>query len=109
MVITIIISRELRPVILTPINTFRTRMLSVTNAMDRPKERAILSMIFTCLKKTSVQAKPGRKKTSIKPRIALMAGNFSRKGKINSNICLIGDNQSIPYTLSTLIFNWSSR
>ena len=92
-----IIRTELRPVILMPSNTFKARMLSVTIAIDKPKERAPLSMTFISLKKTSVHAKPGRKKTSIKPRIALMAGNFSRKGKINSNICLMGDNQSITY------------
>jgi hypothetical protein len=109
MVTTIIIRRELRPVTLTPSSKFRARMLSVTTAMDKARERTILSMRFICLKKTSVQAKPGRKKTRINPRNALMMGKRSRKGRANSNICLIGDNQSISYLPSPLIFNGTSR
>ena len=96
---TVIISREFNPVILIPSSTFRARILNVTKAMDKPKERTILSITFTRLKKISVQAKPGIKKTRIKPRIALMAGKRSRKGRTNSNICLTGDNQSIAYTI----------
>ena len=84
--ITIIIRMELNPVILILSSTFRVRILSVTRAMDKPKESAILSMILTRLKKTSVQAKPGAKKTNINPRIALTMGMRSRKGKTNSNI-----------------------
>jgi len=61
MVIPIIIRIEFNPVILTPISIFREKILSVTTAMDNPKERTILSMTFICLrlKNTSVQAKPG--------------------------------------------------
>jgi hypothetical protein len=98
-VITIIIRREWRAVMLTPNNTFRARMLSVTNTMDKPKERAILSIIFICWKKTIVQAKPGRKKTRINPRSALITGKRSKKGRANSKICLIGDNHSTSYAL----------
>ena len=107
MVITIIMRRELNPVTLIPSSTFRTIMLSETKAIDRPKERTILSMIFTRLKKTSVQAKPGRKKTSINPRIARMVGKRSRKGMANSSICLIAP--SIPYIPSLLTFKLASR
>jgi len=99
MVSIVIISRELNPVILIPSSTFKARILSVTRAMDKPKERTILSITLTRLKKISVQAKPGRKKTSINPRIALMKGKRSRKGRINSNICFTGDNQSIAYII----------
>ena len=60
---------------------FKTRMLSVTTAIDKPKERAILSRTFTCLKKTRVQAKPGIKNTKMKPRIPLMTGKDSTKEK----------------------------
>jgi hypothetical protein len=84
-VITIIIRRELAPVIIIPNSTCRTMMLSVTVAIDRPKERAILSTIFTRLKKTSVQAKPGTKNTMINPRIALMVGRRSAKGITDSS------------------------
>lgn len=97
MVTTMIIRRELRPVILTLNSRFRARMESVTRAMDKPKERAILSRMFTFLKKMSVQAKPGSRKTMINPRSALMTGRRSRKGRITSNICLIGDDQSKLY------------
>ena len=86
---TIIIRREFKPVIIIPASTFRAKMLRVTTAIDRPKERAILSKTFIFLKKTSVQAKPGSKKTSIKPRMALMAGK-------PSNICKNGDSKSKP-------------
>ena len=80
---------ELNPVILTPTNRFKERRLSVTTAIDSPRERATLSMTFICLKKTSVQAKPGRKKTSMNPRSALRTERCSRKGKTKSNSCLI--------------------
>jgi hypothetical protein len=53
-------------------------------------------MTFICLKKTSVQAKPGKKNTIMNPSIALMTGKRSRKGKAKPNSSLIGDNQSIP-------------
>jgi len=89
MVTTIIMRIELNPVILIPTSRFKEIRLSVTIAIDSPKERAILSMIFICLKKTSVQVKPGRKKTSMNPRSALMIDRRSRRGKANSNSCLI--------------------
>jgi hypothetical protein len=60
---------------------FKTRMLSVTTAMDKPKERTILSRTSICLKKTSVQAKPGTKNTKMKPRIPLMTDKDSKKEK----------------------------
>ena len=106
MVTTTITRRELTPVMLTASSTLRARRLSVTTAMDRPKERAILSITFICLKKTSVQAKPGRKKTRTNPRIALITGKRSKKGNTNSNICLIGDNQSMIYILLNLKGNF---
>jgi hypothetical protein len=56
-----ITKRELKPVILISATLFKKRRLRVTTATDSPKERAILSMIFICLKKTSIQAKPSRK------------------------------------------------
>ncbi len=65
-------------------------MLSVTTAIDRPKDSATLSRIFTCLKKTSVQAKPGTKNTKMKPRIPLMAGKEATKDKIDPKNSLIG-------------------
>lgn len=90
---------ELKPVILTPNNRLRAKILSVTKAIDSPKDNAILSMTLICfpLKNTKVQAKPGRKKTSINPKRALMTLKRSRKGKIKSTKSLIGDNQSIDY------------
>lgn len=79
-------------------------MLSVTAAIDRPKERAILSMMLARLKKTSVQAKPGKKNTSMNPRIALRVGRRSRKGKVNSNSWL----KSIsPYLIEHLGLRWT--
>ncbi len=98
-----IIRTELNPVIITPA-LFKERMLRVTTAMDSPKERAILSMIFICLKKTSVQAKPGRKKTSTNPRSALMKDKRSRNGRANSENSLIGVNQSMSYISSPSVF-----
>jgi len=88
MVRTIIMKRALVPLILILRNTFRTMMLSVTRAMDKPKESTIRSMMFTCLKKTSVQAKPGMKNTMTNPNIARRMGNRSKKGKIDPNIWL---------------------
>ena len=85
MVIAMIIRAELKPVILTPISVFRERRLSVTIAMDSPKERASLSMTFTCLKNTSVQAKPGRRKTRINARIDLMTSRPPEAGRIVSS------------------------
>ena len=100
---TVIVSRELSPVILIPSSTFRARILSVTKAMDKPKERTILSMTFTCLKKISVQAKPGRKNTRMNPIVALRKDISSRKVRINCKICLITDSTSI-FTTQNLQF-----
>lgn len=100
-----IIRAELNPVILTPISLFRERRLSVTTAMDRAKERATLSTMVIRLKKTSVQAKPGKKKTNMNPRSALITGKRSRKGKTNPKRSLIGDSQSMPYISSRPIFS----
>ena len=55
-------------------------------AIESPMDTAILSIIFSRLKKTSVQAKPGRKNISMSPIIALTVGKRSMKGKINPNI-----------------------
>ena len=96
---------ELNPVIQIPISLFRKRRLIVTTAMDSPKERMILSMTLTCLKKTSVQAKPGTKKTNMNPRSALRMGSRSRKGKANSNSSL---SQSTPYIPVHKYFNLDS-
>jgi hypothetical protein len=85
-----IISNELSPLILIPISWFKTRMLSVTIAIDRPKDNATLSKIFTRRKKTSVQVKPGTKNTKMKPKIPLMAGKASPKDKIDLKNSLIG-------------------
>jgi len=71
---TMIISTELKPVILMPRSLFETMMLSVTTAIDKAKDRAILSRTFICLKKTSVQIKPGMNNTRMKPRIPLSRG-----------------------------------
>jgi hypothetical protein len=76
-----IISKELKPVILTPTRTFRARILSVTTAIESPTERTSLSSRLICRKKTSVQAKPGRKNISTMPRIALTPGRDSSSGK----------------------------
>jgi len=105
MVTAIIIKTALNPVILSPISMFREMIARVMTAIDNPKERAILSMTFICLKKTSVQAKPGRKNTNINPSIPLMMGNRSRKGRASSKNSLIGDSQSMPYISSVSIFN----
>lgn len=94
-VINKIITKALNPVILTPNKTFAKRTLSVTIAIERPKDRAILSITFICLKKIRVQANPGNKNTNMKPIIALIKGTLSRIGRANPNSSLIGDNQSI--------------
>ena len=82
-------------------------MVSVTTAIDSPKERTTLSTTFIRLKKTNVQAKPGKKNTSMKPKAALMMGTLSRKGRAKAKILLIGDSQSTPY-IPTSIFSLDS-
>jgi len=96
---------ELNPVILSPISLFKERRLSVTIAIESPKERATLSTIFICLKKTSVQAKPGRKNTSIIPKSALIMDKDPNKEKPNSKSSLIEDIQSMPYIPSQSTFS----
>jgi len=91
----IIISTELKPVILTPTTIFKARMLSVTMAMESPTDRAILSSMLICRKKTSDQAKPGKKNISIRARIALRPGIDSSRGKN-------GDSQSKALRLLSL-------
>ena len=101
MVITRIISTALNPVMLTPNSLFKTRILRVTMAMERPKERAVLSRRFICLplKNTSVQAKPGRKNIKVKPSIALMIDRLSRTGNRKPAISLSTDkSQSTAYS-----------
>ena len=89
-----IVRTELSPVILSPPSLFAKRRLSVTTTIDNAKDRVTLSKTFICLKKTRVQAKPGRKNTTMKPSIALITGNRSRNGKTNPKSSLIGDSQS---------------
>ena len=93
---------------LIPISLFKERMLSVTIAIDSPKERAALSRAFIRLKKTSVQVKPGRKNTNMNPRIALMMGKGSRRERTNSKNSVARDSQSKPYISFPLIFNLDS-
>ena len=88
---------ELNPVILTPTSILRAKILSATTTIDRPKETTILSRTLMRRKKTSVQAKPGRNKTSTNPSIALRTGTCSRRGKTNPTSALSGDNQSTPH------------
>ena len=101
----IIARTALDPVIFIPISLFRARILSVTAAIDKPKERASLSTRFICLplKNTSVQAKPGKRNTSMKPRTPLMAGMLSRKGTADPMTSLIPASQSTPYASSLSI------
>ena len=86
-----ITSKELRPVIVIPNTICKARRLRATMAIDSPTESPTLSSIFIPLKKTSVQAKPGRKNTMIIPRSALNPGTTSKIEKS-------GDNQPKPYT-----------
>ena len=69
---------ELSPVILTPPNLFIAKIVSVTREIERPIERATLSIRLICLpsKRKSVQQKPGRKKTSRKEIASLKPGIF---------------------------------
>ena len=106
MIIATITRAELNPVILVPNSAFSEKRLSVTIAMDNPKERATRSRTFIDLplKNTRVQVKPGRKNTRVNPRIALMIGTCSRKGRKKPNSSLIGDNQSTLQTSPPPIF-----
>jgi hypothetical protein len=62
--------------------------------MDRAKEKATLSTMLICRKKTKDQVKPGKKKTNIKANIALMIGKLSRNGETNRKSSLMGNSQS---------------
>ena len=99
------IRAELKPVILTPASRLTEKRLSVTTTMDSPKEITTRSRTFICLKKTSVQAKPGRNRTRAKPSMALITGTCSRRGKTNPTSSLSGDSQFMTYFpfLSTFI------
>lgn len=88
---------ELNLVILSPISLFREKRLSVTTTIDNAKERVALSITFIRLKKTIVQAKPGRKKTNMKPSIALIMDKGLRKANANPKNSVIGDSQCISY------------
>ncbi len=79
---------EVEPVIFMPKRTCNTRTPSVTMAIDSPIERTILSMTLTLLKKTNVQAKPGRKKTTTNPIIPRSTGNCWAKGTAKSRSSL---------------------
>ena len=92
-----IIRTELNPITLAPVSLVTKRRISVTTTIDSAKDRRILSKTFICLKKTRVQAKPGRKNTKMKPSIALMTGKRSRNGETDPKSYLIGDNQSTRF------------
>jgi len=95
----IIVKSELKPVILIPSKIFRENILSVTSAIDRPNDKAILSIISTFLKKTIVQAKPGKKNTKMNPIVALREDTSSRKVTRNRSICLTTEKKSVSTTL----------
>jgi hypothetical protein len=97
---------ELNQVILSPISLLIKRMLSVTTTIDSAKERVTLSMTFIFLKKTIVQAKPGRKNTNMKPSIALIMDKGSGEAKANPKSSLIGDSQSMPYSPLHQYLDW---
>jgi hypothetical protein len=93
-IVTVItIKIELDPLILIPASIFRERRLSITTAMDSPTERTTLSLTFIRLKKTSVQAKPGKKNINIKAKSALTMDKPSRVEEVDSSIPL---SQSTP-------------
>ncbi len=77
---TMITSRALAPLIFICSVIFSPMILSVTSAIDSPIDNATLSRTVMFRKMTSVQAKPGRKNTSINPMIALRAGTLSMNG-----------------------------
>jgi len=74
-----IVSRELTLLMRTLRMTFMTMTLSVTIAIESPKDRAILSRWWSFRKKTNVQAKPGRKKTMTKPSAARTGERLSSR------------------------------
>jgi len=98
-VMTTIASKVFSPVILTPASKLRAHTTRVTKAMDRPKDNTTLSITVSCLKKISVQAKPGRKKTKQRPRNALRNGTCSSKGREKSSACFIMFSKSMCFSL----------
>ena len=95
-----IITSALLPVMRIPSSMLVAIIPSVTRAIDRPMARAIRSMMVSCLKKTNVQAKPGKKKTSITPSIALTADRLSISGITKSSICSISGAYAFPPRVS---------
>ena len=69
----------------------------MTTTIDRARERVTLSIAFIRLKKTMVQAKPGRKKTSIKPSIALTMDKGTEEATASPKNSVIEDGKSTPY------------
>ncbi|MFC2040558.1 hypothetical protein ACFLTW_05270 [Chloroflexota bacterium] len=63
-VINIMMRREFMPVISILSTTLENTIHKVTKAADNPKDSTALSKWVICLKITSVQVKPERKKTS---------------------------------------------
>jgi len=92
------VRKEFRPLILTPKSKFRAHTARVTRAMDRPADSTTLSITATRRKKTSVQAKPGRKKTSRNPRDALRNGTGSSRGREKSSVCFTVFSKSIFFS-----------
>ncbi len=84
-VIAMITMRLLNRVILIPKTIFKNMIMSVTRAIDKPMDKAILSTIFKFLKNTSDQAKPGRKKTSRNPPIPLRTARNDKRGEAIPN------------------------
>lgn len=103
-VMTKIVSKVFRPVILTPKSKLRVHTTRVTRAMDSPKDNTTLSITVSCPKKTSVQAKPGRKKTSRNPRNALRNGTCSSKGREKSSACFIMFNKSMCFSTTVPVY-----
>lgn len=103
---TTITRAELNPVILRPSSLLTKRRLSVTTTIDSAKERVALSITFIRRKKTKVQVKPGRKKTNMKPSIALTMDKGPGEAKANPKSSVIGDRQSTPYLPSLSLFSW---
>jgi len=91
--------REVSAVIGIFSSTLKAMTLRVTMAIDRPKERAILSITASSLKKTSVQQKPGREKTRIKPIIARTDENGSIANRKESYVVWSDGIKLIGYIL----------
>ena len=70
---------EVDPVMVMLKRICRTRIPSVTMAMDSPSERTILSMTLTLLKKTNVQAKENDDKADNRPESRKLFGKRHRE------------------------------